>query len=167
MLKRHLRLLLAVFSAFALFFGTASIAVADQEHCPDSGTESRGHRDCKPQNNPRPENPPCDADHGHPAQNSPRCEEEPPPPPPPPPPGEACTAEGGDPGLITDDTLGQTAYDNGLSALEPLVENPQANGVISGPVHEFGEGEDYEVLTDEVACAVDLPLHEGTFPADL
>ena len=45
-------------------------------HC-DGEDSGPGHSDCKPDNNPRPENPPCDADHGHPGDHAKPCQEGP------------------------------------------------------------------------------------------
>ena len=78
-----------------------------------------------------------------------------------------CTAAAGDPGLLTEDTLGQTLWDSGLDALSPLTEDPERNGVISGPLGTAFEDTPLEVVGDEAACAVDLLLDENTFPIDL
>lgn len=198
------------------------------DHCPDG--DSKGHKDCKPENNPNPDDPPCDADHGHPGDNSPKCDDDdgrPPPcpdrdqdgvcdgddecpdqkgpksndgcPPSPPPPcpdqdgdgvcdaddrcpavpgppendgcpldeeHDPCTAAAGDPGLLTEDTLGQTLWSGGLDALAPLTEDPDGDGVITGPVKEGGEDSELEPVTDEVACAGDLALDEEVSPVD-
>lgn len=77
-----------------------------------------------------------------------------------PPTADACTAEAGDPGLLTDDTIGQTVFDAGLSMASPLTEDPSGNGIVSGPVKDGGTGTPLEVVTDEVSCAVDLALDE-------
>jgi hypothetical protein len=158
-------------------------------------------------NNKKPENPPCDANHGHPLANflkqgKDRCQAD----------ADAdedddadadedddadadedddadadadvdgdvdgdadvdadasnlCTAAAGDPGLLTDDTLAQTLWDGGLDVLSPLVEDPERNGVISGPLGTAFEGTPLEVVGDEAACALDLLLDETVSPIDL
>ena len=85
----------------------------------------------------------------------------PPPPPPPPIPADPCTAAAGDPGLLTDDTLGQTLWDAGLQ-IPPLTEDPDANGPLSGAIYDGGNGSGLEPVTDEVACLVDLLIDEST-----
>jgi hypothetical protein len=75
-----------------------------------------------------------------------------------------CTAAASDPGLLTDDTLGQTLWDGGVSALSPLTEDPERNGAISGPLGDALTGTPLEPVGDEASCAVDLLLDEGTFP---
>lgn len=75
-----------------------------------------------------------------------------------------CTGAAEDPGLLTDDTLGQTLYDGGLSALAPLTEDPERNGALSGPLGEALTGTPIEVVGDEASCAVDLLLDEETLP---
>ncbi|MFL6206193.1 MAG: hypothetical protein ACJ739_12680 [Acidimicrobiales bacterium] len=75
-----------------------------------------------------------------------------------------CTGAAGDPGLLTDDTLGQTLYDSGLDALSPLTEDPERNGAISGPLGDALTDTPLEPIGDEASCAVDLLLDEGTFP---
>lgn len=84
-----------------------------------------------------------------------------PPPPPPPAPADPCTAEAGDPGLLTEDTLGQTLWDAGLQ-IPPLTEDPDANGPLSGAIYDGGNGTGLEPITDEVACAVDFLIDEDT-----
>ena len=165
------RLLAVLISVAFMFAAGAGMATADPG-----------------ENNPRPEQPPCDADHGHPGANAPQCQGD----------GDAdgtdadgtdadgtdadgtdadgtdadgtdadgttagnCTAGAGDPGLLTDDTLGQTVYDGGLN-VSPLFEDPEANGPISGAVYDGGNGTPLEPVTDEVACAVDLLIDEST-----
>ena len=149
------RLLAVLISVAFMFAAGAGMATADPG-----------------ENNPRPEQPPCDADHGHPAQHAPQCQDD----------GNGgtttggsttggtttgtapagnCTAGAGDPGLLTDDTLGQTLYDGGLN-VSPLFEDPEANGPISGAVYDGGNGTPLEPVTDEVACAVDLLIDEST-----
>ena len=78
-----------------------------------------------------------------------------------------CTAADGDPGLLTTDTLGQTLWDGGLSALSPLTEDPERNGIISGPLGAAFTGTPLEVVGDEVACLIDLLLDETVSPIDL
>ena len=75
-----------------------------------------------------------------------------------------CTAAGGDPGLLTEDTLGQTLNDSGLDALSPLTEDPERNGALSGPLGEALTDTPLEPVGDEASCAVDLLLDEETFP---
>jgi len=75
-----------------------------------------------------------------------------------------CTGASGDPGILTDDTLGQTLYDGGLSALSPLVEDPERNGAISGPLGDGLTGTPLEPVGDEASCLVDTLLDENTFP---
>ncbi|MGH2794558.1 MAG: hypothetical protein ACRDKG_09660 [Actinomycetota bacterium] len=78
-----------------------------------------------------------------------------------------CTGAAGDPGLLTEDTLGQTLWDAGLDALSPLTEDPERNGVISGPLSDALTGTPLEVVGDEAGCAIDLLLDETVFPVDL
>ena len=190
-------------------------------HCDDEDS-GPGHSDCKPDNNPQPENPPCDADHGHPGDNAKPCQEGPENP------GSCsdgedndgdgltdgddpdcqdgeepdtcndgedndgdgvadaddpecqdaedgvedgsdegattrnlCTAAADDPGLpLTEDTVGQTLWDSGLDALNPLTEDPERNGPLSGAVGDAGTDTPLEPVTDEAACAVDLLIDE-------
>ena len=252
-------------------------AGGDNSHCEDEES-GPGHSDCKPDNNPKPDNPPCDADHGHPGDNAKQCQEGPenpgscddgidndgdgdtdgddsdcveepcddadddgvcdeddtegPPgdpscedgfdndgdgdtdgddsdcveepcddadddgicdeddtegPPGDPscedgfdndgdgatdgddtdcqggPPENLCTAAADDPGLpLTEDTLGQTLWDSGLDALDPLTEDPERNGPLSGAIGDAGTDTPLEPVTDEVACAVDLLINEST-----
>jgi hypothetical protein len=82
------------------------------------------------------------------------------------PPPDPCTDDYGDPGLLTTDTLGQTLWDGGLQ-IPPLTEDPNRNGIISGPVGTLFEGTPLEVVGDEVACLVDLLLDETVIPIDL
>jgi hypothetical protein len=79
-------------------------------------------------------------------------------------PQNLCTGAAGDPGVLTEDTLGQTLEDAGLGALNPLVEDPERNGAISGPLGEALTDTPLEVVGDEASCAVDLVLDENTFP---
>lgn len=151
---------------------------------------------------PPPDNPPCDADHGHPLENLLRLGKECPPANTGSQTGnqtggqtgnqttgqqttgqqttgqqttgvtttdgaDPCTAAAGDPGLLTDDTLAQTLWDSGLSALSPLLEDPDADGPLSGAIRDAGEGQQFEVLTDELGCLVDLPIDPATFGFDL
>jgi hypothetical protein len=81
-------------------------------------------------------------------------------------PEQLCVAEAGDPGLLTDDTLGQTLWDGGLQ-LPPLTENPERNGILSGPLGTVFEGTPLEVVGDEVACLLDLLIDETASPIDL
>ena len=78
---------------------------------------------------------------------------------------DPCTGGAGDPGLLTDDTLGQTLFGGGLD-LDPLTEDPDADGAISGALHDAGTGTPLEPLTDEAACAVDLLISGGTSPLE-
>jgi len=80
---------------------------------------------------------------------------------------DKCTAAAGDPGLLTTDTLGQTLWDGGLSALSPLTEDPNRDGVISGPLSDALTGTPLEVVGDEVGCLLDLLLDENVSPIDL
>ncbi len=73
-----------------------------------------------------------------------------------PPAADPCTGEADDPGLLTEDTLGQTLFDAGLGALSPLTEDPDGDGMLSGAVKGGGTGTPIEVVTDEVGCVVDL-----------
>jgi hypothetical protein len=82
-----------------------------------------------------------------------------------------CTADAGDPGLLTEDTLAKTAWDGGLDALAPLTENPKRNGVISGPLGDAFQPPDgplaaLEVVGDEATCLLDLLLDEDVSPID-
>jgi hypothetical protein len=79
---------------------------------------------------------------------------------------DPCTADYGDPGLLTDDTLGQTLWDGGLQ-LSPLTEDPDRDGIISGPVGTLLEGTPLEVVGDEVACLLDLLIDQEVIPIDL
>ena len=83
------------------------------------------------------------------------------------PPVNQCTAGTHDPGILTPDTLAQTLFDAGLSALAPLTEDPEADGVLSKPIYDGGNGTPLEPLTDEVSCLVDLLLESPTLPLDL
>ena len=47
----------------------------DNSHCDDEES-GPGHKDCKPDNNPHPEDPPCDADHGHPGDHAKPCQDD-------------------------------------------------------------------------------------------
>ena len=82
-------------------------------------------------------------------------------------PPNLCTEAEGDPGLLTTDTLGQTIWDGGADALSPLTENPERNGVISGPLGTALEGTELEVVGDEASCLLDLLLDETVSPVDL
>lgn len=73
-----------------------------------------------------------------------------------PPAPDPCTAPAGDPGLLGNGTVAQQAYDSVLNQL-PILEDPDANGPISGPVHAAGNGTPLEVLTDEGSCLLSLP----------
>ena len=68
---------------------------------------------------------------------------------------------------MTTDTLGQTLWDGGLDALSPLTEDPERNGVISGPLGDALTGTPLEVVGDEVSCLLDLLLDETVSPIDL
>jgi hypothetical protein len=76
-----------------------------------------------------------------------------------------CTGASGDPGLLTDDTLGQTFFDSGLN-VSPLFEDPEADGPLSGAIYSGGAGTPVEPLTDEVGCLIDL-LIDSTAGGDL
>lgn len=78
---------------------------------------------------------------------------------------DPCTADAGDPGILTDDTLGQTAWDGGLQA-PPLTEDPDADGLVTGPVHDGGDGTPLEPVTDEASCAGDLLVDQEASPVD-
>ena len=78
-----------------------------------------------------------------------------------------CTADAGDPGLLTTNTLGQEIWDGDGSVLSPLTEDPERNGVISEPLGTAFEGTDLEVVGDELACLLDLALDETVSPIDL
>ena len=82
------------------------------------------------------------------------------------PPVEKCTADAGDPGLLTGNTLGQEIWDGGGDALSPLTENPEHNGVISGPLNDALNDTPLEVVGDEASCALDLLLDETVSPID-
>ena len=71
-----------------------------------------------------------------------------------------------DPGLITEDTLGQTLWDAGLQ-LSPLTEDPEGDGPLSGALRDAGAGQPYEVITDELGCAIDLLFDGAALGADL
>jgi hypothetical protein len=75
---------------------------------------------------------------------------------PPAPAPDPCSAPAGDPGLLGNGTIAQQAYDSGLSAL-PILEDPDANGLISNPIYSAGNGTPLETLTDEGACLLSLP----------
>jgi len=83
-----------------------------------------------------------------------------------PPPPNLCTAGSGDPGLLTPNTLGQEIWDGGGNALSPLTEDPEHNGVISGPLNDALAGSPLEVVGDEGSCAADLLLDETVSPID-
>jgi hypothetical protein len=82
------------------------------------------------------------------------------------PPVNKCTAGTHDPGILTDDTLGQTLWDGGLQ-LPPLTEDPEADGPISGAIYGFGNGSPLEPVTDEASCLVDLLLDGPALGIDL
>jgi len=77
-----------------------------------------------------------------------------------------CTAAADDPGLLTTNTLGQEIWDGGGDALSPLTENPEHNGVISGPLNDALDDTPLEVVGDEASCALDLLLDETVSPID-
>ena len=88
---------------------------------------------------------------------------------------DACTAGAGDPGILTEDTLGQTLWDGadpspgGLKdvPIPGLFEDPDADGELSGAIYEAGNGQEFEPLTDELACAIDLLIDQNVAPGDL
>ena len=171
MKKRLMLLFAAVMMAFPL---GAGIAMAGP------GENSTG-----------PEGKPCNADHGHPADglaNNKKCAEDGD--------ADAdadgadtdgadtdgadtdgtdtdgstanqCTAASGDPGITGGGTIAQALYDGGLSGASPLVEDPEADGAISGEVYAGGNGTPLEPVTDEAACAVDLLIDPSTGLPDL
>lgn len=75
-----------------------------------------------------------------------------------------CVGSNGDPGLLTEDTLGQTLHDAGLGMLNPVVEDPERNGALSGPLGDALTGTPIEVVGDEASCALDMALDEDVFP---
>jgi len=77
-----------------------------------------------------------------------------------------CTAAADDPGLLTTNTLGQEIWDGGGDALSPLTEDPEHNGVISGPLNDALDDTPLEVVGDEASCAADLLLDETVSPID-
>ena len=78
-----------------------------------------------------------------------------------------CTAASGDPGITGGGTIAQALYDGGLSGASPLVEDPEADGAISGELYAGGNGTPLEPVTDEAACAVDLLIDPATGLPDL
>ncbi len=76
-----------------------------------------------------------------------------------------CTGDAGDPGILGPDTIAQQLWDGGLQ-VPPLTEDPEANGPLSGAIHDGGDGTPLEPVTDEVSCLVDLLIDETT-EADL
>jgi len=83
-------------------------------------------------------------------------------------PPDPCTAAAGDPGLLTDDTLGQTLWDSGLM-IPPLTEDPDRDGAITGPLGDAFQPPDgplaaLEPLGDEATCAGDLALDQDALP---
>jgi hypothetical protein len=142
----------------------------DSDHGHPLANLLRMGKKCPPGN--KPTNPPCDSDNhliSLPPGLVKKCPPPPTSPPPtsPPPSADPCTAAAGDPGLLTTDTLGQTLWDGGLSALSPLTEDPDRNGVISGPLSDALTGTPLEVVGDEVGCLLDLLLDENVSPIDL
>jgi hypothetical protein len=77
-----------------------------------------------------------------------------------------CTAATNDPGILTDDTLGQTLWDGGLQ-VSPLTEDPEADGPLSGAIYDAGNGSPLEPITDEASCLVDLLLDGPALGFDL
>jgi hypothetical protein len=73
-----------------------------------------------------------------------------------PPAPDPCSTPAGDPGLLGNGTIAQQAYDSGLNAL-PILEDPDANGLLSNPIYTAGNGTPLEPLTDEGACLLSLP----------
>jgi hypothetical protein len=69
---------------------------------------------------------------------------------------DPCTTEAQDPGITGSDTVAQQLYDGVLNTL-PVVEDPDANGPLSGQIYSGGNGTPVEVLTDELSCAASLP----------
>jgi len=83
-------------------------------------------------------------------------------------PPDPCTAQAGDPGLLTDDTLAQTLWDSGLM-IPPLTEDPDRDGAITGPLGDAFQPPDgplaaLEPLGDEATCAGDLALDQDALP---
>ena len=78
-------------------------------------------------------------------------------------PENLCTAEAGDEGLSGGGTIGQQLWDAIGSQASPLIEDPERNGAISGPLGDAFQPPDgplapLEVVGDEVSCLVDLLL---------
>ena len=78
---------------------------------------------------------------------------------------EKCTASE-DAGLLTTDTTAETLWNGGLDSASPLTEDPEHNGVISGPLNDGFDGTPFEVAGDEASCALDLLVDEGVAPVD-
>ena len=70
---------------------------------------------------------------------------------------DPCTAAAGDPGLTGNNTIAQQVFDSPLGAL-PVLQDPDADGPISSEIYAGGAGTQLEVLTDEIACLVNLPV---------
>ena len=134
---RRLALCGAVLTMFVLSTGVANAEPGKGNACPPA---SPGHGRTPP--------PGC----GHPNED--------PPPPPPPPAADPCTAAAGDPGLLTENTLGQELWDAGLQ-IPPLTEDPDADGPLSGAIYDGGNGTGLEPVTDEVACVVDFLIDQS------
>lgn len=75
---------------------------------------------------------------------------------------ERCAADGGDPGLAGDDTLGQTLHDSPyLAPLDSGVGNPDRKGPVSGPINAILESTPIEVGGDEATCIISLAGPDG------
>jgi hypothetical protein len=79
----------------------------------------------------------------------------------PPPPADPCSSGG----LLTDKTIGQTLWDGGLQ-IPPLTEDPDADGVLTGPISKAADGTPLQPVFYEVGCAGDL-LIDGSVGGDL
>jgi hypothetical protein len=88
-----------------------------------------------------------------------------------PPAAENCTNVP-DHGLLTPDTLGEELYNALLNALHPLAEDPERDGLLSGPIGDAFNAPPFAgtpletIVGDELACLVDLVIDQQVIPLD-
>ena len=113
----------------------------------NQGNDGHDHSDGPPENNPNPDDPPCDADHGHPANNSAQCDDE-----------EPGNGNGNGNGNGTDGELGSCEQD-GLVANETIANQvfgtENEEGPISSELHDNeDEFQELGVVVHEGSCVV-------------